>query len=150
MTEPGPLLRLIRDQRLAFAVVGGLNTLISFVAFVLFSRVTEAWGGDVALLFAQGLTIPIAFALHRRFVFKVTGHVLRDFGRFVLVNLIPITVNLAVLPVLTKGFGWPLLPSQIAFTVLWVVSSYFLHRAFSFRRTATETGSAPARTGSVR
>ena len=136
--QPGPVLRIIGDQRLAFAVVGGFNTLVSFVAFALFSRLTDLWGGDLAVLDAQLVTIPVAFALHRRFVFRVTGHVLRDFGRFVLVNLIPITVNLAVLPVLTTVFGWPVLLSQVGFTLAWVASSYFLHRGFSFRRSAQE------------
>ena len=84
-------------------MVGGLNTIIGFIGFALFSHWTDAWGGDVAVLLSQAVAIPIGFTMHRRFVFRVTGHVLRDFGRFVLVNLIPITVNLVVLPVLTKG-----------------------------------------------
>lgn len=135
---PGPLLRLVHDQRLAFVLVGGLNTLLSFAAFVLFSRITSLWGGDLAVLGAQLIAIPVAFVLHRTFVFRVTGHVLRDLGRFVLVNAIPITVNLAVLPVLTTVLGWPVLLSQIGFTLVWVISSYFLHRGFSFRRTTAE------------
>ncbi len=135
---PGPLLRLIGDQRVAFAVVGGFNTLVSFVAFALFSHLTHLWGGDLAVLGAQLVTIPVAFVLHRRFVFRVSGHVLRDLGRFVLVNLIPITVNLAVLPVLTTVLRWPVLLSQVGFTLVWVISSYFLHRGFSFRRSAHE------------
>ncbi|SDP04705.1 Putative flippase GtrA (transmembrane translocase of bactoprenol-linked glucose) [Nakamurella panacisegetis] len=142
--EQGLLLRLVHDQRLAFAVVGGLNTVIGFVAFALFSRWTSAWGGDVAVLLAQAVAIPIGFTMHRRFVFKVTGHVARDLGRFVMVNLIPITVNLVVLPVLTKGFGWPVLWSQVGFTLSWVVSSFFLHRSFSFHRSEADQLAAGA------
>ena len=33
---PGPLFRLIRDQRVAFLIVGGMNTAIGAVWFVLF------------------------------------------------------------------------------------------------------------------
>ncbi len=33
---PGPLFRLIRDQRVAFLIVGGMNTAIGTVWFVVF------------------------------------------------------------------------------------------------------------------
>ncbi|MET3806922.1 putative flippase GtrA [Nakamurella sp. UYEF19] len=144
--SPGPLLRLIRDQRVAFLIVGGLNTAVGLAGFVFFNSFIHLWGGDVAVLLAQCIAIPFAFVLHRRFVFRVSGHVLRDFSRFVLVNVIPVSVNLAVLPILTKVFGWKELPAQLAFTVVWVVCSYFLHRGFSFRRTESDGVPAPDQT----
>jgi putative flippase GtrA len=122
----------------AFLLVGAVNTAVGLLAFAVFSQFLHVWGGDGAVLAAQLIAIPSAFALHRRFVFKVHGHLLRDLGRFVLVNVIPITVNLAVLPVLTSGFGFPVVPAQVAFTMVWVLASYFLHRGFSFRRTASD------------
>lgn len=139
LAKPGLLLRLIHDQRVAFVLVGGLNTVLSLAAFSVLSRFVHIWGGDAAVLGAQLVAIPCAFILHRRFVFRVSGHILRDLGRFALVNVIPISVNLAVLPVLTKGFGVPVLIAQVGFTLVWVVGSFFLHRGFSFRRTVAET-----------
>jgi putative flippase GtrA len=139
--EPGLLLRLVRDQRVAFLLVGGVNTAISLVLFLILSQFVSMWGGDGALLAAQSIAIPCAFAMHRRFVFRVHGHLLRDLGRFALVNVIPISVNVAVLPVLTKGFGVPVFAAQLAFTMVWVVCSYFLHRGFSFRRSTPESKS---------
>lgn len=150
VVESGLLLRLIRDQRIAFLLVGALNTAISLAAFSVLSRLVHIWGGDAAVLGAQLVAIPCAFALHRRFVFRVSGHVLRDLGRFALVNVIPVSVNLAVLPVLTKGFGVPVLIAQVGFTIVWVLGSYFLHRSFSFRRPIAEESNtivAPAAEG---
>jgi putative flippase GtrA len=31
---PGPLIRLIHDQRMAFLIVGGINTVVGFAIFV--------------------------------------------------------------------------------------------------------------------
>jgi putative flippase GtrA len=143
LPRPGLLLRLFRDQRVAFLLVGGLNTVISLAAFTALNRFVHIWGGDAAVLGSQLIAIPCAFVLHRRFVFRVIGHVLRDLGRFALVNAIPISVNLAVLPILTKGFGVPVLTGQVSFTVVWVIGSYFLHRGFSFRRTVAESSKTP-------
>ena len=136
--EPGLLLRLIRDQRIAFLLVGGVNTAISLVLFFFLSQFVPIWGGDGALLAAQSIAIPCAFALHRKFVFRVHGHLMRDLGRFALVNVIPVSVNIAVLPVLTKGLGVPVFAAQVAFTMVWVLCSYFLHRGFSFKRSAAD------------
>lgn len=74
----------------------------------------------------------------------MTGPVLPDLGRFLLVTAIPIGVNLAVLPVLTTVFRWPVLLAQLIFTVAWVLASFFLHRGFSFRRRAVESAESAA------
>lgn len=147
--RPGPLLRAVRDQRVAFVLVGGLNTAVGYGAFLLFRGMGHLWGGDAAVLAAQAVAIPIAFVLHRRFVFRVTGRVLPDLGRFLLVAAIPIGVNLAVLPVLTTVFRWPVLLAQLIFTVAWVLASFFLHRGFSFRRGAAEVTGSGGSTGSA-
>lgn len=42
----GPLLRLVRDRRLAFLIVGGVNTAVGFLWFVLFTFLFDAWWPD--------------------------------------------------------------------------------------------------------
>jgi putative flippase GtrA len=137
---PGPLLRLIRDQRVAFLIVGGTNTAIGAVWFVfflwLFSRGAGGYLG--ALLCAHIAAVLCAFVLYRRFVFRVVGHVLRDLARFELVNLSTLGFNFAALPLLVEVLGWPVLPSQFAIAGVTVVYSWFVHRGFSFRRSPAE------------
>ncbi|WP_253848938.1 GtrA family protein [Mycobacterium asiaticum] len=134
--SPGPLFRLVRDQRVAFLIVGGLNTAIGAVWFMLFLWLLPrgAAGYMSALLCAHVAAVLCAFVLYRRFVFVVTGHVLRDLARFELVNLTVLGFNLAALPFLVEGLGWPVLPSQFAIAGATVVFSWFAHRGFSFRR----------------
>jgi putative flippase GtrA len=136
---PGPLFRLIRDQRVAFLIVGGMNTAIGTGWFVLFFRL---FGNVVGYLGALGCAhvaaVLCAFVLYRRFVFRVNGHVLRDLARFELVNLSTLGFNLAALPLLVEAFGWPVIPSQLVVTAVTVVYSWFAHRGFSFRRSPAE------------
>jgi putative flippase GtrA len=141
---PGPLLRIIRDQRVAFLIVGGLNTAIGAVFFVLFLWLLPKGGFSYmgALLGAHVGSVLCAFVLYRRFVFRVTGHVFRDLGRFELVNLSSLAFNAATLPLLVELAHWPALPSQFAIAGVQVVYSWFAHRGFSFRRSASELGSA--------
>jgi putative flippase GtrA len=141
---PGPLFRLIRDQRIAFLIVGGMNTAIGAVWFVLFLWLFPrgAAGYLSALVCAYFAAVLCAFVLYRRFVFRVTGHVLRDLARFGLVNLSALGFNFATLPVLVEVWGWPVLLSQFAIAGVTVVYSWFAHRGFSFRRSPAELGPA--------
>jgi putative flippase GtrA len=79
-----------------------------------------------------------AFVLYRRFVFRVTGHVLRDLARFELVNLSTLGFNFATLPLLVEIFGWPPLLSQLVITGTTVAYNWFAHRGFSFHRSPAE------------
>jgi putative flippase GtrA len=140
---PGPLFRLIRDQRVAFLIVGGANTAIGALWFVLFLWLFPqgAVGYLGALVCAHIAAVLSAFVLYRRFVFRVTGHVFRDLARFELVNLSTLSFNFAMLPLLVEVFRWPVLASQFAIAGVTVVYSWFAHRGFSFRRSA-ESGLA--------
>jgi hypothetical protein len=40
---PGPLMRLVHDQRVAFLVVGGINTIVGFGIFVARSETVGRW-----------------------------------------------------------------------------------------------------------
>jgi putative flippase GtrA len=141
---PGPLFRLVRDQRVAFLIVGGMNTAIGTVWFVLFLRLFPhgATGYLGALTCAHIAAVLCAFVLYRRFVFRVTGHVLRDLARFELVNLSALGFNFAALPLLVEVLGWPVLLSQLVVTGAVALYGWFAHRGFSFRRSPAER--APA------
>lgn len=142
-TPPADRIRaLLADRRVRFLLVGGVNTVVAFALFALFEatagRALDAAGHPVAgslvpLLGSYALAILLAFALYRRFVFRVRGHVLRDLARFVSVYLVSITLNAVLLPVLV-AVGVPRLGAQALLVLVITVISYVGHRWFSFRR----------------
>ncbi|HRW18340.1 MAG TPA: GtrA family protein [Dermatophilaceae bacterium] len=143
--QPGPpgwLLRVIRDRRVAFLVVGVVNTAIGFVAFFGFDDLVRAaapqWEGvahnTVVLGLAHVVTVICAFVLYRTLVFRVRGHVWRDLARFESVYLVSIGVNWVLLNLLVE---WAHLVPKLAQTlivVLQAVWSWFAHKHWSFRR----------------
>jgi putative flippase GtrA len=136
---PGPLLRIIRDQRVAFLTVGGMNTAIGAAWFVLFLWLVGGVVGYMGVLVCAHIAAVLcAFVLYRTFVFKVTGHVLRDLARFEVVTLFAVGINAALLPLMVEVFGWPVLLSQAIIVVAYMLISWFGHRGFSFRRTPAE------------
>lgn len=139
---PGPLMRIISDQRVAFMAVGVVNTVIGLSTFVLLSETlgppVEARFGKVAaalvaVSIAHVISVLSAFVLHRRFVFRVQGHLLRDLARFWSVYVVAGAWNLATLPVLVE-MGLARIPAQLVITASIMLFTYFSHRHFSFRR----------------
>lgn len=144
--QPGPLLRLVSDQRIAFLLIGGVNTAVGYGWFVLFNFLFRhvAFGYLWSLGFAHIFSVLCAFVLYRRFVFRVRGHVWRDLGRFELVYLVSILINFAVLPLLVEFAHLNPLVAQASIIFLTTMISYFGHRRFSFRRpAATPATTAP-------
>lgn len=137
--SPGPLLRMVRDQRVAFLAVGVTNTVIGYAWFVLFQlTIGLLWGYMASLAFAHILSVLCAFVLYRRFVFKVTGHIWRDLARFELVYLVAIAINFAALPLLVEIVRIRPLPAQALIVLVTAFISYFGHKRFSFRRLLPE------------
>jgi putative flippase GtrA len=137
----GPLLRLVKDRRTAFVIVGGINTAVGLAWFALFDRVVGPHLGYMATLGAAHVaSVLCAFVLYRRFVFRVTGHTLLDLGRFEMVNLASLAINAVALPLLVELAGLPPFVAQVLITFVTMVVSYIGHRDFSFRRRSTPRG----------
>jgi len=150
----GPLIRLVHDQRVAFLVVGGINTIVGFGIFVACSesvghlvdcRFGKVAGSLVTVAISHVLAVLFAFVMHRRFVFRVRGHVLRDLVRFESVNLTTLGINAVALPVLVE-LGLNRIGAGAIITASTTVLSYFGHRHFSFRRGAADTQHEPSGT----
>lgn len=144
---PGPMMRLVRDQRVAFLIVGGINTVVGFGIFVICSetlghfvdhRDGKVAGALATVAVSHVLSVLFAFVMHRRLVFRVRGHLLRDLVRFESVYLTALGINAVALPLLVE-LGLQRIPAQAIIIAVSTLLSYFGHRHFSFRRTATES-----------
>lgn len=139
--ELGPLFRLVRDQRVAFLIVGGINTVLGTAWFIGFQSLLGTSLGNytylVSLLCAHVAAVLTAFVLYRRFVFRVRGHVWVDLARFEVVNLSALGVNAVALPFVVEILGLAPIPAQLLVTCVTALISYFGHRDFSFRRKKT-------------
>ncbi|MGV9411339.1 GtrA family protein [Nocardia sp. NPDC003693] len=143
---PGLLLRLVRRQEVAFALVGGFNTALGMVLTVLWLSVLE---GEVAKpvavalapALAYAVSIVVAFVLHRTLVFRVRGHALRDFLAFCGVNSGGLLLNLLLLQLAVSVLHAPAKPAAVVVMGLVAVLSFFGHRHISFRRSEDSTAS---------
>lgn len=139
---PGPLIRLIHDQRVAFLLVGVANTAFGFAVFVTCSqtvghvvdhRLGKVAGSLVTIAITHVLSVLFAFVMHRYFVFRVRGHLLRDLVRFWSVYVAAGAINFVALPLLVE-LGLDRILAQVIIVASNTLLSWFGHRHFSFRR----------------
>ncbi|HEY0188603.1 MAG TPA: GtrA family protein [Cellulomonas sp.] len=134
----GPLFALIKDRRVAFLIVGGINTVLGTAWFVVFEKLfgehLGTYGYLASLLAAHVAAVLCAFVLHRRLVFRVRGHVWLDLARFEVVNLSALGINLVALPFVVEVVGMSPIPGQLLVTCVTALATYVGHRDFSFRR----------------
>ena len=129
--------RVLSDTKLRFLVVGGVNCGFGFICFVAYQRtVGEHWGYMWTLALTHVTSVLFGYATHRSFVFRVSGHLLRDLWRFESVYLFALGLNAVLLPVLVELGGASVLLAQAAITALNVLVSWLGHSRFSFRRRA--------------
>jgi putative flippase GtrA len=137
---PGWLLRVVRDQRVAFLIVGAVNTLVGYLCFVAFLAILGQQRYLAALVCAYVVAVLTAFVLYRFVVFRVRGHVLADLWRFATVYLSSLAVNFVLLPVLVEIAHLRVLVAQALMVFVTSVLSWMGHKHYSFRRTSSSGG----------
>lgn len=138
--------RLLADEKVRFLAVGGFNTAFGFAMFVLVDiglgrllaeNTNRVFASIVTLLVSHFIGSFPAFYLYRRFVFKVSGTVIRDFLRFQSVYVVPLTLNILALPLLV-WLGLNAIVAQGLIVCVNVLINYFGHKYISFRRKSLE------------
>lgn len=139
------LIRTVWSRReLRFLGVGGANTVMAYLLFVLFHALI---GGSVPYLVllvpTYAVAVPLAFTTLRMLVFDTHGNVWVDFGRYCLVQTSGFGLNAAVLAFLVGVLSFPVVAGQTVALLILIVVTYFSHLLFSFRRPAPPADPLP-------
>lgn len=139
---PGWLLTVIKDQRFAFLLVGGVNTVVGTLWYWVFWALLKDVGGQyahfVALVPTYIFSILCAFFLYRTLVFRVKGHTLRDLVRFSSVYITNFLLNIPLMWLMKDVLDFHPMVAQVLNTVIMTITSFVFHKRFSFKRTAAE------------
>ncbi len=131
----------MKNDKIAFVIVGVANTGIGALWFILFEvTIGRTTGYMVSLVAAHLAAVLSAFILSRTLVFPVRGHVLRDLFRFWLVYLTGFAINLVLLPFAVEVLRLAPIPAQLAIVPVTAVISYVGQKYFAFRRPAYPAG----------
>ena len=120
-------------QFLVYACVGLLNTAVHFAIFMLLLRV---FGVPVLIASTIGYTAGVAnsYFMNRIWTFAVTTRAnTTEFGKFALVNVVSLLLNLAVLHQLTTVVGLTAEVSQAIAIAVSLVANFAGNKWWAFR-----------------
>jgi putative flippase GtrA len=121
-------------QWLRFAVVGGSNTLLSWVAFAVLERSGLHYLLASALAFAAGAIN--SYVLNRRWTFASEGRWVPELARFAVVQAAGLGIDVVALFVLVDGAAIPHLLAQALVFPLASVATFVLSRRWAFAGSA--------------
>jgi len=125
------------SERIRFLIIGGYNTLFGYFSFAaLYFLLWPTIHYLVIMVVSHLLSVVNAFVGHRWLVFRSRGPLLLEFLRFNLSFLGLLGFGMVAMPFLVEMVGMRVLIAQALLTTVVVVSSYFAHRHFSFKKAA--------------
>jgi putative flippase GtrA len=120
---------------LRFVIAGAMNTVLGVGLYP-----ALVWSFDVfrdhyllALGICQAICLVFAFGVQKYAVFQSRGNMAAEFSKFATYYLANYAANWAILPLLVEVGKIDPVVSQLAFTLVVVVGSYFWHSRVTFK-----------------
>lgn len=118
------------EEKIRFVLVGGFNTCLSYILFLLF----EHWiGYKIGVLITYAIAINVSIFTMRYYVFRATGYILKQYIKAASVYAFMIIANYIFLAVTIDWLGLKAWLAQALFTFISTITTYFLHKKVSFR-----------------
>lgn len=123
--------RLARNKLAKFVVVGVLNNLTGYGAFVVLSLLGVS--AIPAMTVSYGIGMVISFIGNRRWTFGHRGNLAPTLAKFAVANLVGYGVNFGLLRTFVGHFGLPQIPVQFFATGVVAVCTFLMMRLWVFR-----------------
>lgn len=120
-------------QQLRFVLLGGFNTLLSYLIFVFLIKIA-AFSYQFSLIAQYLITVNISIFSMRYYVFRSTHSLKTEYSKAWSVYLLMLAFNYLFLYITIDRFQLNILLNQAAYTILSTAITYILHRFYSFRK----------------
>ncbi len=119
------------NKKLRFLLVGGGNTVFSFLIFTIGISWLQ-WNYQVVLIITYLLSVNFSILSMRSLVFEGKGNLAKEYAKAAFVYLSLLLLNYAFLFLFIDLFAWNEIVAQFLYTLLATISTFVLHNKFSF------------------
>lgn len=129
------------EEIIAYLIVGGLTTLVSWGAkflanYVFFGNTMDSDGFKSLVLSIINWTAGVIFAYftNRKFVFKSKDPMLKEASQFVLSRVSTLILDIVVMDILSVRLGVHLMIATVISAVLVIIANYVFSKLFVFNK----------------
>ena len=119
------------NKKLRFLLVGGGNTVFSFLFFTIGISWLQ-WNYQVVLIITYLLSVNFSILSMRSLVFEGKGNLAKEYAKAAFVYLSLLLLNYDFLFLFIDLFAWNEIVAQFLYTLLATISTFVLHNKFSF------------------
>ncbi len=132
------------NQQIRYLAIGAWNTAAGYGIFVgLYFALREHAGYIAIAMISHFLAVTQSFLTQRHLVFRSERCWHEEYIRFNLTHLGTLLVGLGSLSIMIEGFNTPPLIAQATITFVVVISSYFIHKHFTFQNSESAPTAVP-------
>ena len=123
--------RFLSKEFILFALVGVSNTVINFIVYTILVFFSMPY--LLANIIGYGVGMINSYLLNKHFVFQKKEGDSSVFLKFVLVNIITVTVHSILLYFFVSILGWHKIYSQAFVTIITLVLNYLGNKLWTFK-----------------
>ena len=121
----------LSKEFILFAIVGVSNTVINFIVYAILVFFNMPY--LIANVIGYGVGMLNSYLLNKNFVFQKKEGGSSIFFKFVLINVITVTVHSILLYFFVSVFGWHKIYSQAFVTIITLVLNYLGNKLWTFK-----------------
>ena len=123
--------RFLSKEFILFSLVGVSNTVINFIVYTILVFFSMPY--LLANVIGYGVGMINSYLLNKYFVFQKKQRDSSEFLKFVLVNIITVTVHSILLYCFVSIFGWHKIYSQAFVTMITLVINFLGNKLWTFK-----------------
>jgi len=121
-------------EKVRFLLVGGFNTVISYLMFAGFTLYFGESYYQLSLILAWVLSSVISFSTQKIFVFCTKGQWLKEYCKCCMSWMVAYLINAGMLELAVSALGWNVYVGQGMAIVITTIITYILFKKFAFNR----------------
>lgn len=122
------------DRKIRFLLVGGFNTVVSYLVFLFLLWLAGSAHYQFALLMSWLLTTLSSFLTQKYFVWQTHGHFWAEYFKCLFTWMFSYLINAALLELLVKYILFPVWLAQALAIAAITVFTYLIFKYFAFAR----------------
>lgn len=120
-------------EKLRFLLVGGYNTVVSYILYALFLWMSDEDYPQLSLLLSFLLSSINSYITQKFYVFNTRGNYIREYIKCLATWTIGYFLNAGLLFALTKWLGWNPYYAQLSALIFITINNYLLLKYFAFK-----------------